>query len=71
MILLNCEIYQCGRVSRDSATELIFAHLIRPSGSIPGIGWVGCNQTENKQVSWSCRSDKICRIVEVTSFVGF
>ena len=42
MSLLNCDIYQRGRVSRVAYTELVLliAHLIRPPGSIPGVGWV-------------------------------
>ena len=36
MSMLNCEIYQRGRVSR-------IAHLIQPPGSIPGVGWVSRN----------------------------
>ena len=39
--LLNCEIYQRGRVSRVADTELarpiLIAHLIRPPGSIPDV----------------------------------
>ena len=40
MSLLNCEFYQRGRVSRVADTELIqlIAYLIRPPGSIPGVG---------------------------------
>ena len=40
MSLLNCEIYQRGRVSRVTDTELILviAHLIKPPGSITGVG---------------------------------
>ena len=48
--LLNCEIYQRGRVSRVDDTELtlMITQLIRPAGSIPSVEWVGHNQT-NKQ----------------------
>ena len=37
---LNCEIYQRGRVCRVADTELVLpiTHLIRPTGSIPGVG---------------------------------
>ena len=40
MLLLNYENHQRGRVSRLADTELILliAHLIRPPGSIPGVG---------------------------------
>ena len=40
MRLLNCEIYQRGRVPMVDDTELLLliAHLIRPPGSIPGVG---------------------------------
>jgi len=49
MNLLNCEVYQRGRVSRVADTELILsiAHLTRLPGSIPGVGWVRRNQTKN------------------------
>ena len=42
MSLLDCELYQRGRLSRVADTELILhiALLIRPQGSIPGAGWV-------------------------------
>ena len=54
MSLLNCEIYQRGRVSvyRVTDTELILliAHLIRPPGSIPGVGLVSRNQTKTNYV---------------------
>ena len=38
--LLNCEVYQRGRVSRVADTEfmLLIVHLIRPPGSITGGG---------------------------------
>ena len=50
MSLLNCEIYQRGTVSRVADTKIILliAHLIRPSGSIPGVGRVKPNQTNKK-----------------------
>ena len=49
MSLLNCEIFQRGRLSRvgDREIILLIAHLIQPSGSIPGLGWVR-KQTANK-----------------------
>ena len=51
MSLLNCEIYQRGRVSRVADTELLLliAHLTRPPGSIPGVGGVWRNQTKKGQ----------------------
>ena len=47
--LSNYEIYQRGRESRvaDTVLILLIAHLIRPPGSIPGVGWVRRNQTKN------------------------
>jgi len=47
MNLLNCENYQRGRVFELADTELVLliAHLIRPPGSIPDVGWVRRNQT--------------------------
>ena len=52
MSLLNWEIYQSGQLSRVVDTELIIliAHLILAPGSIPGVGWVRRNQTNNKLV---------------------
>ena len=46
MRLLNCEIYQRGRVSRVTDTELVLlmAHLIRPPGSIHDVGRVRRNK---------------------------
>ena len=40
MSLLNCEIYQRGRMSKVADTELLLliAHLILTPGSIPGVG---------------------------------
>ena len=40
MSLLNCEIYKRGRVSTVADTKLLLliTHLIRPPGSIPGVG---------------------------------
>ena len=40
MSLLNCEIYQRGRVSRVAAMELVLliTHFIRPPSSIPDVG---------------------------------
>ena len=54
MSLLNCEIYQRGRVSRVADTELILpiAHLILAPGSIAGVGRVRRNQI-SKQVIMS------------------
>ena len=51
MSLLKCEIYQRGWVSRVADTKLILfvAYLIRPSGLIPGVGWVRRNQTKKIQ----------------------
>ena len=39
MSLLNCEIYQRGRLSRVADTELtlLIAYLIQPPGPIPGV----------------------------------
>ena len=57
MSLLNCEIYQRGRVSRVADTEfiLLIIHLIRPPSSIPGVWWVKRNQT-NKHILISFQS---------------
>ena len=53
MSLLNCEIYQ-HEVSRVADTELIqlIAHLIRPPGSIPGVGCVRRNQTKQEPYTY-------------------
>ena len=47
---VNCHSHQHDRVSRVADTELILliAHLIRQPGSIPGVGWVSDNQTEQQ-----------------------
>ena len=56
--MLNCEIHQRAQVSTVADMELILLiiHLIWPPGSIPGVGWVRRNQTNN---------GRLCRVADM------
>ena len=53
IVLLNCEIYQRGRVPRPADTELVLliSRIIRLPGSILGVIWVRRKQTNIHLIS--------------------
>ena len=68
MSLLNCEIYQRGRVSRIADTELILliTHLIRPPGSNPGVERV--RYTQQQQHDFRMQMHNYCLIFIILYF---